>query len=288
MSGDQSVAELRERVEVDRVDLAWGSWGPEDAPTLMLCHGFSGSAADFDLHTSALVDAGLRVVLMEHRGHGRSGWGSPSDYSVRRLTDDLAGLLDRVAPGKVHLLGHSMGGRIALELALEQPDLIASLVLMDTSAWSFASTDPDEAALVADFFRGYDPSSGLPGFQSSGPEDTMIARRTPPEWQRSRDSLRSRLDPAAFKSLGVELFADGVEPITRLDSIACPITVMVGSEDAPYRDQAPTLVERLGNARLHVFDGAHHSPQLTHQREWREAVLAHLRWAGGIAEGGRA
>ncbi|MEZ5166696.1 MAG: hypothetical protein R2695_09450 [Acidimicrobiales bacterium] len=81
----------------------------------------------------------------------------------------------------------------------------------------------------------------------------------------------------ACRSLGLALFGDHLQPVAHLlGDIDLPVTVIAGSNDHPYVDHAPRLAGEVTNGRCVVIDGAYHSPQLTHQAEWRAAVLEHL------------
>lgn len=276
--------ELSQRFTIDGVELAWDSWG-SGGPALFLCHGFSGSAHDFALQIEGLAET-RRVISVDHRGHGRStSTGSAAAYSIDRLAADLAGLLDAVADGPVDLLGHSMGGQIALRVTLARPDLVRSLVLMDTSAWSFVPADADLAAMLQSFFETYDPATGLPDMSAlAGPEDELIEQATPEAWRQRKEELSAAFDPFALKSLGEELFnPERVTVRSRLAEITRPVTVIVGSNDHPLTGQAPELAAELGAAPPVVIDGAYHSPQLTHADAWRRALEAHLERAGGAS-----
>jgi pimeloyl-ACP methyl ester carboxylesterase len=135
------------RLPVDTVELAWDVAGEltGGAVPLVLVHGYTGSSHDFALHVEALA-AERPVVVVDHRGHGLStNTGVEADYTVERLVADLAALVDSAVGRPVHLLGHSMGGRVALRLALARPDLVASLVAMDTTAWSFGLDDDQQS-----------------------------------------------------------------------------------------------------------------------------------------------
>ncbi|HUS62779.1 MAG TPA: alpha/beta hydrolase [Acidimicrobiales bacterium] len=265
--------ELSKRFSVNGVDLAWQDWG--EGEPFVLCHGFSGSAHDFDLNVEALAER-RRVVALDHRGHGRSTKLATTDgYSIAQLAADLIALIDANVDAPVDLLGHSMGGRIALELALSRPDLVRSLVLMDTSAWSFVSPDPETRAMIEGFMASFDPADGLPKMPP-GPEDELIARSTPTAWQEVKDRLSAGFDPYALSALGRELFGPGISVRDRLGDIACPVTVIVGSLDRPFVDQAPELAGEVKDGEHVIIDGAYHSPQLTHGDEWHRAVEAHL------------
>src|SRR4051812_46464823 len=211
--------ELTRSFEVDGVTLAWDAWG--DGPPLVLCHGFSGSSHDFALQVDALAGA-RRVVTLDHRGHGRSTKVGRTDaYSVGRLAADLVALLDAEVGEPVDLLGHSMGGRIALDVVLARPDLVRSLILMDTSAWSFESVDVERAALVRAFLPELDPADGLPDTTDpNNPEEPLIAAATPAEWQARKAEEAAGFDPYALKALGLELLlGDAISVRDRLAGI---------------------------------------------------------------------
>ncbi len=272
------ITNLTRTFSVDDVSLAWDRWGSDQGTPLVLCHGFSGSSHDFAMHVGSL--AGSRgVVTVDHRGHGRSQkLGSTDRYSIDRSATDLIALLDANVGRPVDLLGHSMGGAIALRVTLARPDLVRSLILMDTSGWSFVPDDAGTAALMKAFMDQYDPAGGLPDLNAwSGPEEPLIAATTPVEWQSIKEQMSAGFDPFALKALGGELFSPGAASVrARLGEITCPVTVIVGEHDHPFVDQAADLAREVADGQLTVIDGAYHSPQLTHAATWVAAVEAHL------------
>lgn len=103
--------------------------GPE---TLLLLHGLLFSHRMFDTQVEAL-ESRFRCVRMDFRGQGESEV-TDSGYDLDTLADDAIALVDHLGDGPVHLLGFSMGGMVAQRVALKRPDLLRSLVLMNTSA----------------------------------------------------------------------------------------------------------------------------------------------------------
>jgi pimeloyl-ACP methyl ester carboxylesterase len=275
-----------ETLHVHGVDLAWSERGssPAGTPTLVLCHGYTGSSHDFALEVDALA-AHRRVVTLDQRGHGHSTkTGHLDGYTIEQLSADLTDFIDAVGEGPVDLLGHSMGGRVVMGLVLARPDLVRSLILMDTSAWSFLPPNEETRALVRGFIDAFDPAGGMPATLSlRGPEDVLIEERTPAQWRKEKDAIFAGMDPYAVKALGGVLAGDVADHASslraKLPSIACPTSVILGEHDHPLVDQAPELANEVADGRLTVIAGAYHSPQLTHAPEWRAAVEAHLAWA---------
>jgi pimeloyl-ACP methyl ester carboxylesterase len=277
---------------VNGVELAWSERGssPQGTPSLVLVHGFTGAAHDYALVADELA-SDRRVVVLDQRGHGHSTkTGRIESYTIDQLVADLAVFLEAVGGGPVDLLGHSMGGRVAMGLVLRRPDLVCSLVLMDTSAWSFMPPDEGIRDLVHAWIEAYEPAQGMPESLSiGGPEDALIEERMPPSWKEEKAALFAGMDPYAVKAFGLALIGDvgdgRVSLKSELPSISCPTTVIAGEHDHPLIDQAPELAELMADGRLAVIEGAYHSPQLTHPESWKNAVRTHLTWADAVRSG---
>ena len=100
--------------------------------SLLLCHGNAGNIGDRVLHADLLTAAGFDVLLFDYRGYGRSSGRPSEEGTYRDARAALRGLLEQpgVNPGRVFYLGESLGGAVALDLALEHPP--AGLVLLST------------------------------------------------------------------------------------------------------------------------------------------------------------
>ncbi|HEX3794289.1 MAG TPA: alpha/beta hydrolase [Acidimicrobiales bacterium] len=270
----------------DGVELVWDELGEpqkEGHPTLVLVHGYTGSALDFAEVAPELAQH-RRVVTIDQRGHGRSTKnGTLEGYSIEQLSTDLTAFLDAHGDGPVDLLGHSMGGRVVLGTALARPDLVNSLILMDTSAWSFVPDNEKIRAGLATFMDRLDPSRGVPDpktFDLGGPEADLILA-VAPEHLRERDRNFLGMDPYAIKALGMAILGSegSVSYRERLGEIKVPATFLVGEHDHPMVDQAAEHVTSLSDGHLALIPGAYHSPQLTHRTEWLAAIEGHLAGA---------
>jgi pimeloyl-ACP methyl ester carboxylesterase len=102
-----------------------GSAGPY--PPLLVAHGLFGSARNWGVIAKRLSDT-REVVAVDMRNHGQSPWSDSHDYPA--LAADLAEVLE-VMPAPADVLGHSMGGKAAMVLALTRPDLVRRLVVAD-------------------------------------------------------------------------------------------------------------------------------------------------------------
>lgn len=103
------------------------------AQTVVWCHGVFGQGKNFTRVAKDLVasdPARWRCVLVDLPDHGRSPWTDELSYPA--MAASVAQLVEKVSPTRpVHLLGHSMGGKVAMRTALDRPDLLASLIVVD-------------------------------------------------------------------------------------------------------------------------------------------------------------
>jgi pimeloyl-ACP methyl ester carboxylesterase len=100
----------------------------ETAPPLLIAHGLFGSARNFNTLGKRLAGP-RRVVMVDMRNHGSSPWDPVNTYPA--MADDLADAIERLCGGRAAVLGHSMGGKAAMTLALTYPELVQALIVAD-------------------------------------------------------------------------------------------------------------------------------------------------------------
>jgi pimeloyl-ACP methyl ester carboxylesterase len=116
--------------------LAHDTFGDAGPPVLIL-HGLLGSARNWTGIAKELA-AGHRVFALDLRNHGRSPWAAT--MSFEEMAGDVAAFIGRNGLGAVGLIGHSLGGKVAMRLALTQPALIERLVVVDVAPVAYAHT----------------------------------------------------------------------------------------------------------------------------------------------------
>ena len=97
-------------------------------PPLLIAHGLFGSARNFNTLGRRLATT-RRVVMVDMRNHGAAPWDPDNTYPA--LADDLADAVTRLCGGTAVVLGHSMGGKAAMTMALSYPELLAGLIVAD-------------------------------------------------------------------------------------------------------------------------------------------------------------
>ncbi len=269
-------------IEIECEDIGEG-----DRP-FVLVHGFTGSRDDWREQLPHLATFG-RVITLDQRGHGGStNTGDPATYTLEQMAADLGLALDALGVERCDLLGHSMGGMVALRFALAQPDRTASLVLMDTAPCGIEMLPPAVIEASAGLVREHGMArlaslmrEGARTNRNAAPAALATMERFgfDPWWDRVTAKLVN-MDPEAFATLGVAL-SKQTDLSGRLGEIACTTRVIVGEQDVPFRKPSEVMGSRISNATLDVIPDAAHSPQLENNPAWSAAIEGHLRAARG-------
>jgi esterase len=118
------------------LELAHDAFGETGSPVLIL-HGLLGSARNWTSIAKELA-ASHRVFALDLRNHGRSPWAPTMSFD--EMAGDIAAFIERQDLGAVTLIGHSLGGKVAMRLALTRPELIERLVVVDVAPVAYAHT----------------------------------------------------------------------------------------------------------------------------------------------------
>ena len=107
-------------------------WGADDAPPLLCLHGVTSWGGRFRRLAEERL-GGFHVFAPDLRGHGVSDWEPP--WNLGAHVGDLVDTLDALHLERIDVVGHSFGGRLALELAARRPERVDRLVLLDPAVW---------------------------------------------------------------------------------------------------------------------------------------------------------
>jgi pimeloyl-ACP methyl ester carboxylesterase len=118
-------------VDVGGLALHYLAWGDADRPPVVLLHGGSAHAHWWDFVAPALANR-LRLLAPDLRGHGESAHVAPPAYDIDDYVADLAGLAAALGLGRFALVGHSLGGVVALRYAERHPAAVRALALIDS------------------------------------------------------------------------------------------------------------------------------------------------------------
>jgi 2-succinyl-6-hydroxy-2,4-cyclohexadiene-1-carboxylate synthase len=237
------------------------------APTLVLLHGFTHTGASWDPVIGALGER-YRALAPDLRGHGSAGEAVP--VTLEAVIADLAAL----TPGPFTLAGYSMGGRIALHVALALPDRVTRLLLIGASP---GLADPaerarrraDDGRLAAEAER-----LSIAQFAERWARTPVLAGLPADAAARvAEDRLRS---PTAGLAAALRGLGTGALPPVweRLGELSMPTVLIVGERDEKFGAIAAQMGERITGAGVAIIPGAGHAVHL-------EAPAAVARLIGG-------
>lgn len=233
---------------------------------ILLIHGFGGDLNAWMFNQPALAD-GCAVYALDLPGHGGSSK-DVGDGDVSTLADAVLAFMDAVGLEKAHLVGHSLGGAIALHIALGYGDRAASLTLVSTVGLG-REIDGD---YISGFVAAQRRKDMKPLVERLFADPALVTR------QMVEDILRSkRIDGVdrALERIAAANFANGLQAMqegARLDALALPVQVIWGGDD---RIIPPAHAEKLPGASVHVLAGAGHMPMMEQPGEVN-ALIAHF------------
>lgn len=189
---------------------------PSSATPLVIAHGLYGSARNWGAIARSLSDRGP-VFAVDHRNHGQSPWYATHLYED--LAQDLAAVIEANAAGPVDLLGHSMGGKAAMTLALSQPHLVHRLIVAD----------------IAPVKYGHDQIEYIQAMQALDLSDRP-----------KRSEVESRLRSGLGDPMLASFFSQSYDPATgawrlNLDVLARDMPAILGFPEVSATFAGPTL-----------------------------------------------
>lgn len=142
------IAYCSRQTVVRRLRFHFTEWGQPGAPPIVLLHGTNQSSHSWDLVSLALASR-YHVFALDQRGHGDSEWSRELDYSTAAMAQDAMAFARDRRLARPIVVGHSMGGRVALLAALSDPDLVRALVLVDSGP----EMNPGGGRTIRNFIR---------------------------------------------------------------------------------------------------------------------------------------
>jgi 3-oxoadipate enol-lactonase len=224
---------------------------------LLMIQGMSGTHAAWGEPFLSLLEPHFDLIAYDHRGIGRSAPREGS-FTIADLAGDAAAVLDAFEIGRAHVLGISMGGMVAQELAIAHPERIRTLTLGCTYPGGAGSQLTDQAVvqrLLAGFATG-DPEQILRASFSVNVSPAFAAE--PGEWERFL-AMAGEV-PAPIPVVFEQLRAAGLHNARdRLETISAPTLVIHGDRDEMLDVLNGRLIAQLiPGARLEVLPGVGH------------------------------
>ncbi|MDR2306876.1 MAG: alpha/beta hydrolase [Paucimonas sp.] len=236
---------------------------------LVLLHGLGSSSQDWELQV-AEFSRHYRVILMDIRGHGQSSR-PRRGYQIKTFSEDLLALLRHLGCGPVHFVGLSMGGMVGFQFAVEHPDWLRSLCIVNSapevkrrsrSDWLWWLKRWGLARLLSVETVG----KGLAARLFPKPQQAELRRKMAERW--ARNDKRAYLKSfAAIVDWGVQ---------ERIGQIHCPTLVIAAEHDYTPVQLKERYVALMPNARLAVIADSRHATPLDQPEVFNQTLLPFL------------
>jgi pimeloyl-ACP methyl ester carboxylesterase len=230
-------------------------------PPLLLTHGFAGTSQMWRGQAETFCDR-HEVISWDMRGHGRSDSPDhPAAYSVEETVADMAALLDALGHERAIIGGHSLGGYMSLAFAMQHPERVRALLIIDTG----------------------------PGYKSDPPREEWndmaigLADRLERNGLEHLKNLSREMDPSDHSSpAGLAMAARGMltqrdsSVIDSLAEISVPALVIVGEKDRAYLAASSYMAKKIPDAKHVIVPNAGHAVNFHQPEYFNECVASFL------------
>jgi len=248
-----------------------------DGDPIIFIHGLGSSTRDWEFQVEEFSKE-HKVVVFDVRGHGKSDK-PPGPYSLPLFARDTADLIKTLDIGPAHVVGismggmiGSMGGMIGLQLAIDQPNLVRSLVVVNSGAELTIKNYKDRLQVWQRLL--------IPRFLGMRKMGEVLSGRLFPKAEQSDLRLIfidrwAENDPKAYRESFKALV--GWSVIDRLKEIECPVLVVAADEDYTPLETKAAYVEKLKQGELVVIKDSRHPTPVDQPEEFNRVLREFLK-----------
>jgi 2-succinyl-6-hydroxy-2,4-cyclohexadiene-1-carboxylate synthase len=221
-----------------------------DGQPLVFLHGFTGSTRDWDNQTN-LLSKQYQTIAVDHRGHGKTSAPSLEEaYTINLFSEDVYGLLREMGMSPCCLIGHSMGGFMALQFVLDHPEMVKALVLVDTSSGEWDVT-PGHAELRAKLDELAQNEGLKAAFEYDATHNPARIERFKKHPEQREIAQKKVMNTSVEGYVYVARSFGKWQPVTkRLSEIKIPTLIFLGEEDTPFFRATQILNDAIPNSQL--------------------------------------
>lgn len=225
-----------------------------NGPTLMILHGLFGTWENWGAQIKMLADR-YDIIAADLRNHGASPHSDTTDYHL--MAEDVIELMDRLGIDRTLMLGHSMGGKVAMQLALDHPGRIDKLIVADIAPVDYG---PHHEAVFRGLFN-----VDLAAIRSRADADARLAEHIDSAGVRAfllKNLQRSRDGGFSWK-MNLKALHDAYDRITAAPSASGQfdgpvLFIKGGNSEYLLPEHADAIKARFPNARYKVIEGTGH------------------------------
>jgi 2-succinyl-6-hydroxy-2,4-cyclohexadiene-1-carboxylate synthase len=243
---------------------------------LLLLHGFTGSADNW-ANVAGRLSENYRVIVPDLIGHGKTD--SPTDvqrYSLKHIRRDLITLIERLTTPPIHLLGYSMGGRIALYLAVHHPHAFRSLILESASP-GLETVEAQQARIEQD-------NALADRIEQHGIEAFVEEWENLALWNTQTQEMKNHLRTQRLNNQPIGLanslrgFGTGIQPSLweKLKDMTLPTLLLNGELDTKFVQIAEQMSQLMPNSHKEVLKNIGHTTHLENSEQFCAIVLQFL------------
>jgi len=229
-------------------------------PVLLFLHGFLGSRSEWTNLAGSFLDD-YRCLLVDLPGHGESRSLDENDYTIQNCAQSLLQLLDKLEIEKANILGYSMGGRLALYLAVTFPSRCRRLILESSSPGLKTKIERDERAesdreLAANLER-----EGLEVFLKEWYDKPIFATLKERHGKLSGFFSQRRLSDPTGLAKSLRIMSTGKQPSLwgKLGEINLPLLLLAGEKDLKFSGIALSMADLCPTAEVRIIANAGHN-----------------------------
>ncbi|MBC8331290.1 MAG: alpha/beta fold hydrolase [Anaerolineae bacterium] len=237
---------------------------------LLLIHGLGSSSRDWEYQLPAFTEH-YQVITCDVRGHGQSAK-PPGPYSVPMFADDIIQLMQALDIAPAHVLGISMGGMIAYQLAVDHPEMVKSLIAVNCNPELPVRNFKDRLAIWQ-----REIIVQLIGMRKMG---QVLSERLfiKPDQEKLRQIFVQRWaenDPKAY--LAAMRAIVGWSVVAELPKLTMPVLVIAADQDYSFVDDKTAYIPLMPNAQMLVIEDSRHATPVEHPEAFNQAVLSFYR-----------
>ncbi|MDB5377044.1 MAG: hypothetical protein JWR00_1490 [Rubritepida sp.] len=266
MSPTTDTAVTDEWIEMRGLRFHFRDWASRrtGAPSLVLLHGYTSHARSWDAYAEAMTDR-YRVLALDQRGHGETGWAAADQYGIDEMTGDLEVLVRALGVETFTLLGLSMGGMVAMEYAGRRPAALAACVIVDIGPEIERSGSSRIQANVAatDVFASREEAFATARVANALPPEPLHRHRSDTSLMRTEDGRWTYRYDRILRSPRNFRWRDAETAWTSCAKINVPTQIIRGEFSDILSPRIAELMARtIPQARLRVVGNAGHGVPL--------------------------